>query len=163
MQTAQGDVALKIGRALRSARIDKGHSSRRAFVHGSAVLKNHITPEGVRKIEFGERVPKLENIRLLCKALDLPEKQMKDLEKMAMEVSVERVARRAGNANITFRIQGEPLRIQRLPPKKKAEEFARAVVSDLIPFLLKIGVEIPDDLDYFRRVARSAILARMET
>lgn len=158
-----GDLALAIGKTLRNARLDSGHKSRRAFVHGSAVLKNRITPEGVRKIEHGERVPKLENVRMLAKALDLPEKKTKELETWALQASVGRVARRSGNADISFRIQGSPMQIQRLPPKKKAEDFTRAVVSDLMPILTKIGVEIPEDFDYFRRVARSTILKRLET
>jgi hypothetical protein len=153
-------IARTIGKELKNARIDSGYTKRRQFVAKSE-LKNKITPEGVRKIEEGERIPKLENIRMLCSALSLPKKKEKELENLALKASVSRVVRRAGNAKVTFRIEGVPVQIQRLPPKKKAEEFARDVVSDIIPFLNVLGVEIPEDIENFRRVARKAILDRL--
>lgn len=155
-------IAKRIGKTLKNARVDMGYSKRRQFVQKTQ-LKNKITSEGVRKIEEGERVPRLENIRMLGEALELPEKTLKLLEKLALRANVSRVAKRAGNAKITFRIEGVPLQIQRLPPKRKAEEFARQVVSDIIPVLTKLGMEIPEDVDYFRRNARQAILQRLET
>jgi hypothetical protein len=164
MQTAiQLDpTAIEIGKVLKNARLDSNNTSRRQFVQKKE-LKGKITSEGVRKIEEGERVPKLENIRLLAGALNLPKKQVKRLEDMALKKTVERATRKAGNISVTFKIAGEPMLIQRLPPKRKAEMFARDVVQDLIPVLGKLGVEIPEDIDLFRRTARSMVLKRLET
>lgn len=154
------NYAVEIGKALRQARLDNGFKSRAALVETKR-LKGKITQEGLRKIEQGERVPRLENLRSLAEALSIGPKNTRKLERMALEANVLRVARRAGNATVTFQIEGRPLRVDAIPPKRKTEAFVREAISKFGPLLSKLGIEIEEDLLYFKRHARSILLEQL--
>jgi len=152
--------AVEIGKTIRQARIDHGFKSRASLV-GTKKLKGKITQEGLRKIEQGERVPRLENLRALAEALDIGPKNIRKLERMALEANVARVTRRAGNATVTFQIEGKPLRIDALPPKRKSEAFVRDTVHQLVEIVSKYGI-MEEDVEHFRRYARSVLYKQLE-
>lgn len=154
------NYAVEIGRAIREARLDHGFKSRAALVE-TKKLKGKITQEGLRKIEQGERVPRLENLRSLADALLIGPKKTRALEKMALEANVVRMARRAGNATVTFQIEGKPLRVDSLPPKRKTESFVREAVSNLVAVVNKYGI-LDADVEHFRRHARSILLKQLD-
>lgn len=153
-------TAIEIGRTIREARLNKGYSNRSAFVQ-TRKLSGKITGEGLRKIEEGERVPKFHNLRLLADALDLSDDVVRSMEKKALKTNVERVTRRAGNIPVSFKIDGEPMKIATLPPHRKVEGFARDVVEELVKLVDKYGV-LPEDLVHFRRHARHVLLKRLD-
>lgn len=148
-----------IGDEIMTSRLAHGYETRSSFVE-SRKLKGKLTQEGLRKIEHGERVPRLENLRLLCETLGISKKKTKEMERLALEANIQRVARRAGNATVTFEIEGKPIKIQALPPKRKTEAFVRDAVSELVMMVDKYGV-MEADVDHFRRFARSALLRRL--
>jgi hypothetical protein len=160
MENIMDSNAVEIGKTIRQARIDHGFKSRAALV-GTRKLKGKITQEGLRKIEQGERVPRLENLRALAETLEIGSKNIRKLERMALEANVARVTRRAGNATVTFQIEGKPLRIDALPPKRKMENFVRGTVTQLVDVVNKYGI-LDADVDHFRRHARSILLKQLE-
>lgn len=160
MNQVEHTAAREIGNVLRDARIGSGNTSRNAFAQ-QVKIRGKITGEGIRKIEEGERIPRLENIRLLGEACGLSKTKIKALEKKALEVNVKRVTKRAGNATVEVKIDGKPLRVVALPPHRKAELFTRTTVNSLIEVLAKLGVDNPKDIEYFTRHARSTILKNL--
>lgn len=151
--------AVEIGRTIETARLANGYESRQQLVD-TRKLKNKITQEGLRKIEKGERVPRLENLQMLCEALGISARKTKELEKLALEANVKRVAKRSGNATIEFKIEGKPMKIFALPPKRKTESFVREVVTDLVRIVDRYGV-LPQDIEHFTRHARSVLLSKL--
>lgn len=157
--TAAIPQAKIIGEMLMDARLKKGYRSRAQLVD-TRRLRNKITQEGLRKIEHGERVPRLENIRLLAETLGLSKKKTKEMETLALEANIQRVTRRAGNATVSFEIEGKPLKMFALPPHRKTEKFVREAVVELVGIVDKYGV-LDQDLEHFRRTARNVLLKRM--
>lgn len=153
-------IALEIGTTIRDARVGKGYKSRADFVKTKG-MKGTLTQEGLRKIENGERVPRLETLRTLSETLGINKKRTKEMEDMALEANIKRVVRRAGNVPVTFRIEGKPVRVSALPPKRKAEAFARELVEELTKMVDRYGV-LQEDLHHFRRHARHSILKRLD-
>jgi predicted transcriptional regulator len=154
------ELEREIGKTIREARLNKGYESRASLV-GTKKLAGKITQEGLRKIEAGERVPRLENLRMIAEALGLKEKAIKSLEQMALRANVERAVKRSGNANVMVAIQGKPLRIAQLPPKRKTEAFVRGAVTELLDVVKKYGVGAADE-EHFRQHARAILLRRLE-
>lgn len=155
------NVAVEIGETLRKARLDRGYESRASLVE-TRKLRGKIGSEGLRKIEAGERIPRLENLRILGEALGLPERKIKELEKKALVVNVERQVRKAGNVNATVHITGTPVRVEALPPRRKVEAYARKTVNDLIVLADRMGwFQIEQDREWFRRHARSTLLRNL--
>lgn len=151
--------AREIGTALMQARLEHGFSSRASLVE-TRKLKTKITQEGLRKIERGERVPRLENLRLLCETLGISERRAHQLERLALEANIKRVTRRAGNATVTFEIEGRPVKMFALPPKSRTESFVRDVVGELVGLVDKYGI-LEKDVEHFRRSARNVLLKRL--
>lgn len=151
--------AVEIGRVFEAARLSHGYTSRASLVE-TKKLRSKITQEGLRKIERGERVPRLENIRLLSEVLGLSERRTKALEKLALEANIQRVTRRAGNATVDFKIEGKPVKLFALPPKRKVEHVVREIVEELSQIVYKYGV-MDEDVEHFRRHARHSLLKRM--
>jgi transcriptional regulator with XRE-family HTH domain len=151
--------AKEIGEAIMQARLEHGYNSRASLVE-TRKLKTRITQEGLRKIERGERVPRLENLRLLCETLGISRSRTKQLESLALDAVIQRVARRAGNATVTFEIEGRPLKVFALPPKRKTEAFVRDVVRELVSVVDKYGL-LDKDVEHFRRHARNVLLKRL--
>ena len=152
-------AALQIGRTIRDARLDSGFKSRASLV-GTKKLKGKLTQEGLRKIEAGERVPRLENLHLIAQTLGIGPRKTKELEKLALKTNIQRVTKRAGNATVTFSINGSPVRVEALPPRRKTEAFVRESVNKLVEVVQKYGV-MPEDIDHFRRHARSILLQQL--
>lgn len=152
-------VGVSIGKILRNARIDKGYHSRSSLVETKG-LKGRLTHEGLRKIEAGERVPRLENLRAIAEALGLKEVAIRRLERMALQSKVSTVARKAGNASISFAIDGKPFRVESLPPRRKTEHFVRGAVTELLDVVRKYGI-LEADEEHFRRHARAILLKRL--
>lgn len=152
--------AVEIGRVIRDARLQLGYENRAQLVN-SRPLKGKITAEGLRKIEAGERVPRLETIEELGNKLGLSKRRIKALQKIALETNIGRVTRRAGNVDVRFEIDGKPIRLTRLPAKKKVEGFVREVVDELTGLIDRIGGS-QQDQDYFRRHARDVLIKRLE-
>ena len=148
-----------IGDTIMDARLAKGYKSRLSLVE-TRRLRNKITQEGLRKIERGQRVPGLENIRLLCETLGISDRKAKQLEKLALEVNVQRAVRRSGNATVTLEIEGKPVKLFALPPQRKTERFVRGVVGELVALVGRYGV-LDKDVEHFRRHARSTLLKRL--
>lgn len=158
MPTQTNATATRIGDFIFQARRDAGFKSRASLVESSR-LKGRVTQEWLRKIEAGERVPKLENLRLLGEALGLGIRKIKQLEKMALGEQVKRVTRRAGNVAATIQIEGVPIHVERLPPKKKAEAFARKSTEEIMALAERLGwFKIPEDREWFRRHSRQVLL-----
>lgn len=151
--------AIEIGRVIETARLAHGYESRQQLVD-TRKLRNKITQEGLRKIEKGERVPRLENLQMLCEALGISGRRTKELEKLALEATMKRAARRAGNATITVQLEGKPIKVFALPPKRKTEKFVREVVTELVSVVDKYGV-MPQDIEHFTRHARSILLRKL--
>jgi len=148
-----------IGRVIKQARLDQGYTSRASLVE-TRRLKGVLTQEGLRKIEGGERVPRLENLHALATVLGLGPRKIRELEKLALEASIKRVTRRAGNASVSFSINGKPVRINALPPKKKVEKYVREVVERLVVLVSKYGV-LDQDVEHFRRHSRHILLSKL--
>jgi len=148
-----------IGRVIKQARLDQGYQSRSSLV-GTKGLKGVITQEGLRKIEGGERVPRLENLHALASVLGLGPKKTRELEKLALEASIKRVTRRAGNAPVTFSIDGKAVRLDVLPPKRKVEKYVRETVEQLISLVAKYGL-LDEDIKHFRMNARHILLSKL--
>lgn len=159
MTTSTIPQAKEIGDIIMSARLAKGYESRAQLVETKRI-KSKLTQEGLRKIENGERVPRLENIRLLAETLGLSGRKIKKMEQLALEANIQRVTRRAGNATVTFEIEGKPVKMFALPPRKKTEAFVRDVVSELVSVVDKYGV-MEKDVEHFRRSARNVLLKRL--
>lgn len=151
--------AKEIGEVIMQARLEHGYNSRASLVE-TRKLKTKITQEGLRKIERGERVPRLENLRLLCETLGISDCKSRQLERLALEANVQRVVRRAGNATVTFEIEGRPLKVFSLPPRRKTEIFVRDVVKELVSVVDKYGI-LEKDVEHFRRHARNVLLKRL--
>ena len=151
--------ARTIGAAIMEARLAAGYQSRASLVE-TKKLRSKLTQEGLRKIEHGQRVPRLENIRLLGETLGLSQRKLKELERLAMEANIARTVRRSGNATVTFEIEGKPVKLFALPPKRKTERFVREVVGELVKVVNRYGV-MEQDVEHFRRHARSALLKRL--
>lgn len=149
-----------IGRVIKQARLDNGFKSRASLVE-TKKLKGVLTQEGLRKIEGGERVPKLENLHALAGVLGLGVQVTKALEKLALEANIKRVTRRAGNASVSFIIDGKPVKIEALPPKRKVEKYVREVVDKLVVVVAKYGV-LEADLQHFRMNARHILLSNLK-
>lgn len=144
---------LNIGTVLRNARLDAGYTTRVEFVE-TAPLKGKLTDEGLRKIEEGERVPRCENIRRIARAAGLSDEMTRRLEQLALTKSVERVTRRgAGNASVTVHIEGTPVKVAALPPRKEVETFLRAAVNETVELAKRYGTL--QDEAAFRRRARA--------
>jgi transcriptional regulator with XRE-family HTH domain len=158
-QTQTQTAAQEIGKIIRDARIDKGFPTRASLV-GSRPLKGKITQEGLRKIEQGERVPRFENLELIARTLGLSDKSVKKLERLALQTSIARATRQAGNVDVSFRIEGRPMKVMALPPKRKTEAFVRGAVEDLLKVVNKYGV-LPEDLEHFRSHARDILLKKL--
>lgn len=148
-----------IGDEIMQTRLMSGYTSRAGLVE-TKKLRGKITQEGLRKIEHGERVPRLENLQLLCEVLGISKRKTKEMEKLALEANIQRVARRAGNVTVTFEIEGKPVKMFALPPKRKTEMFVRDVVGNLVKVVEKYGV-LEADIDHFRRHARAALLRQL--
>lgn len=141
--------------------MDGGFHSRASLVE-TRKLRGVITQEGLRKIEGGERVPRLENLQALASVLGLGPKKTKELEKLALEANVLRASKRSGNASISFIINGKPLRVEPLPPKRKVEKFVREAVDVLVNLVTKYGV-MDADVHHFRMNARHVLLSHLRT
>jgi transcriptional regulator with XRE-family HTH domain len=152
--------AVEIGETIKKMRIDKGYESRSSFVE-SRTLKNKITQEGLRKIEAGERVPKIDTLRRLTKALGASSRVVKQLERLALEKHVERATRRAGNVDVKFSIEGKSVEVTTLPTKKRTEDFVRRTVDDLIEIGNRLGITDGQDEKYFRQHARNILLRNL--
>jgi transcriptional regulator with XRE-family HTH domain len=150
-----------IGDAIMEARLANGYRSRASLVD-TKKLKSKITQEGLRKIEHGQRVPKLENLRLLAETLGISQRKIRELEKLALEANIQRATRRAGNATVSFEIEGKPIKLFALPPKRKTEAFVRRTVDELVRVVNRYGV-LPKDTEHFRRHARSILLRRLSS
>lgn len=148
-----------IGEMIKDARLKNGYDSRAQLV-GTKKIRARLTQEGLRKIEHGQRVPRLENIRLLAATLGISERKTKQMERLALEANVQRVTRRAGNANVTFQIEGRPIKMFALPPHAKTETFVRETVGELVKLIDRYGV-MSKDVEHFRRHARNVLLKRM--
>lgn len=154
--------AVKIGKIIEAARLEKKFNSRAALID-QPKIKGKLTGEGLRKIEHGERLPRLDNLRLLTEYLGVPEPKIQEMEKLVLKKSIERAARKAGNAQILFFLDGKPIRITRLPSKKKAEDFTRSVITELEALGEKLGWwAIAEDKEWFRKQARAIILKKLE-
>jgi transcriptional regulator with XRE-family HTH domain len=152
-------AAQEIGRIIREARLDKGFSTRASLVE-SRPLKGKLTQEGLRKIEQGERIPRFKNLDLIARTLGLSKKKIRELEDLALRTSIERVTRQVSNSSVSFEIDGKPMTVKSLPPKRQIEFFVRGTVEELLKVVDKYGV-LPDDLEHFRRVARTIILKKL--
>ena len=152
-------AALEIGRTIRAARLDAGFSTRASLVE-SRPLKGRITQEGLRKIEQGERVPRFENLDLIARTLGLSKKKIRELKELALRSSVARVTQQIANVDVTFEIEGRPMKVATLPPKRKAEGFVREVVEELLKLVDKYGV-LPQDLEHFQRHSRHILLTKL--
>jgi transcriptional regulator with XRE-family HTH domain len=155
MDARQDPDAVEIGKEVMRLRLDRGYTSRVSLVE-SRPLKNKLTEEGLRKIEAGERVPRVETLHRICKALGLSARKTKILEKRALEKVVERAARRSGNIAVKIEIEGSPVFVPRLPPPRKVETFVRDSVTDLVEIVRLYGV-MERDLDHFRMHARAVL------
>lgn len=153
-------TAQKIGKVIYQNRLNQGFKHRSDLVD-TASVKGRLTQEGLRKIEQGERIPRLENLELLGKALNLSKKKVQELEEMALEENIKRVTRRAGNAPVEFKIHGHALKMTALPPTRKTEAFVRETVSDLIKLVEKYGI-MAEDVEHFRRHARGILTKKLE-
>lgn len=152
-------AAQEIGRIIREARLDKGFTTRASLVE-SRPLKGKITQEGLRKIEQGERVPRFKNLDLIARTLGLSKMKVHELERLALRTSIERVTKQISNSDVTFEIEGRPMKVKTLPPKKQVEHFVRDSVEELLKVVEKYGV-LPDDLVHFRRTARHLLLKKL--
>ena len=152
-------AALEIGRTIREARLDMGYTTRASLVE-TRPLKGKITQEGLRKIEQGERVPRFENLDLIARTLGLSKHKVKELKELALRTSIARVTHQMSNADVTFEIEGRPMRVTALPPKRNAEAFVREAVEELLKLVDKYGV-LPADLVPFRRHARNILLHKL--
>lgn len=153
------NIATEIGNTLRQARLDMGYTSRATAVE-TKKLKGRITQEGLRKIEHGERIPKLENLQRLAETFGLSQKKTQELVRGALEANIKRAAKRAGNATVTFQIEGRPVRVHALPPNRKVEAFVRETVEKLLGRMEKYQVR-PEDLVDFRMHARAILLKQL--
>lgn len=153
------DAAVEIGKVFEEARHKRGYS-RNAVVQ-TKKLRGKLTSEGLRKIEKGERVPRFETIRTLAEAFELPESQIRKLETKALELTVERTAKKLPRSSVSFQVKGAPLRIiQRPKAEKKQEAFVRGVVEELVDMIHKYGVMEADET-HFRQFARNTIYKHM--
>lgn len=155
------EVAKNIGAEIRNTRIRRGFVTRAAFLKEAGL---NLTQEGLRKIEAGERVPKLENLRRIGEVLRISPRRLKELETLALAFKVERVTRKAGNVTATVRIDGKPLRVESLPTQRKTEEFARKTTEEIMALAERLGwFKIPEDRDWFRRHTRQTILTNIKS
>lgn len=152
-------AATEIGKILKAARLDKGYSTRASLVE-SRPLKGRITQEGLRKIEQGERIPRFKNLKLIARTLGLNKKKIRELEELALRISVERVTRQVANSSVSFEIDGKPMSVKALPPKRHVERFVREVTEELLKVVDKYGV-LPDDLLHFRSHSRNILLKKL--
>jgi transcriptional regulator with XRE-family HTH domain len=148
-------ASLEIGKVLLEARQKKGYS-RNALVH-TKKLKGKITGEGLRKIEYGERIPKFPTLRLLADTLGISDGRLRQLEKIALEKQVERLAKKTGREKVTFQIEGKPIRMLHIRADKHLEDKVRNVVEDMAKIVDMYGV-MDEDVAHFRRHARTVLL-----
>lgn len=146
-----------IGDIIRKARETKG-LSRNALVH-SKKLKGKITGEGLRKIEYGERIPRFPTLRMLADALGMSDSRLKQLEEQALEKQAERFAKKAGREKVTFKVQGRHVNlVGSRTHNAELEKRVRGAVEELIPLIDMYGVLMGDDKEHFRPRARQIIL-----
>ena len=156
MKVVQKDL---IGAVIRDARLRAGYESRNQFVE-SVPLKGKLTAEGLRKIEAGERVPRMETIETLGRKLGFSDRRIRQLQKISLESNVVRAARRAGNVDVTVHMEGKPIHVSRLPPRRKVDGFVQEVVQELSGYIDLMGGST-DDVEYFRRKAKEVLLRRL--
>lgn len=161
MHAGTNRTALKIGKVIEEARIGHGYTSRQSFVD-TRRLKGTITQEGLRKIEKGERIPRLENLRRIGQTLGINDRRMKELEELALRENVKRVAKKS-DRQVVLHISGKPMVVNPLPPKKKHEDVTRRAVDRIVEATVdKYGV-LPEDIEHFRRYARAIILEELKS
>lgn len=148
-----------IGRAIEDARLRNGFSTRSELVN-QPKLKGKLTQEGLRKIEQGARVPRLETLQLLAKVLGLTKATVRPLERAALRTNIMRAVKRSGNATVSFRIDGEPVKMFALPPKRKTEQFVRSVVTSMLAKLEKYGLS-EEDMGRIRMELREVLHSRL--
>ncbi len=162
MQKQFAAAAQKIGKTVRDARLDAGYETRTSFLE-TAKMKKKLTEEGLRKIENGERVPRLRNLRLLCAALGLPHNETKGLEDLALRTNLERAAHQAGNEKCVVRVTGKTVSVRPDRAQLQEEEFARKSVNELIELITSMGGFSTEEAEtYFRRHARHVLLANLK-
>ncbi len=149
----------RIGRALEDARLSKGFTTRSELV-SQQKLKGKLTQEGLRKIEIGERIPRLETLRLLAKVLGLKRSVMKPLEHEALKTNIMRTVKKTGNATVSFSLDGVPVKMWALPPKKKTEQFVRGTVTAMLKRLEKYGLS-EQDLASIRMELREVLYSQL--
>lgn len=144
-----------IGKALKQAREKMGYS-RNALVNTRA-LKGVITGEGLRKIEYNERVPRFPTLRKLADVLGIDKKHLSRLEETAFEKQMERVAKRANREKVTVRVGGKIVRTLHTPHDKKLEAKVRTAIDEMAQVVNMYGV-MDEDVAHFRKHARSIVL-----
>lgn len=145
----------EIGKVLMRARQDKGYS-RNALVQ-TKKLKGKITGEGLRKIEYGERIPRFETLRLLAETLGISDRNIRNLERQALEKTVERIAKKTGREKVTFQVEGRAVRLLATPSSSQLENRVRSAIEDLTKLVDVYGV-MKEDVAHFRRHARSVLI-----
>lgn len=147
----------EIGQVLMKARMDKGYS-RNALVH-TKKLEGKITGEGLRKIEHGERIPKFATIRLLAQTLGLSDRNIRALERQALEKTVERITKKSGREKVTFQVEGRAVRQVTSPTDADLENRMRLAIEDLAKIVDRYGV-MKEDIAHFRRHARGVLIQK---
>jgi len=149
----------RIGDVIKNARLKAGYDSRSQFVE-SVPLRGKLTAEGLRKIEAGERVPRMVTLERLGRQLGFSERRIRELQKLSLESNVVRAARQAGNVDVTVHMEGKPIHVSRLPPRRKVDGFIQEVVQELTMYIGLMGGS-EDDVRFFREKAREALLRRL--
>lgn len=149
-----------IGKVLMNARIEQGYS-RNALVQTKS-LKGKITGEGLRKIEYGERIPRFETLRHLANALGLKEKHIVALERQALEKTVERITKKSHREKVSFQIEGRPVRMVTTQSSSKLENKVRDAVEQMTSVMNLYGL-MNEDVAHFRRHARTILLKQFST
>jgi len=146
----------EIGKVLKQAREEAGYS-RNALVQ-TKKLKGKITGEGLRKIEYGERIPRFETLRLLAEALGISDRNIRALEKTALEKTVERTVKKLGREKVTFQVEGRPVKmaISNVSSSKVVNQVRQAI-EDMTKIVNLYGV-MAEDVAHFRRHARTVLL-----
>jgi transcriptional regulator with XRE-family HTH domain len=149
----------QIGQIIEDARTKLGYDYRSDFVNTKTV-RGKLTQEGLRKIERGERVPRMETLHLLGNALGLSKRRIRKLEEMALKKHVERATKRAGNVDVTINLEGEPIKVKSLPAKKKVYRFVQEAVDELAEIVYKYGV-FDQDVEHFRQHAKEVLYKKL--
>lgn len=161
MQKESAAAALKIGRTVRDARLDAGYDTRASFLD-TVKMKKKLTEEGLRKIEAGDRVPRLETLRRLCGALGLSTPTCKNLEELALRTNLERAAVQAGNGGCVVQVRGKVISARPAQAQPQQEEFVRKSVDEIMEVVGQMGgFATPDMKSYFRRHTRRVLLSNL--